>query len=277
MPYYHIYLRTYERRFRFAPPVYSLALFNGLPMQYQKMDRLEFTYRLSTGIPQISLRVNGRSLELPAPHLLIKRPGDEIEHPAPAEQESFWISYPKETMELFRAGGLPDGLTGCGFRFTPEFSRILREIHQTAPHAMESGMCEKLDMLCFNLIQETLMNLRQCGENDCTGAVEKIAEYFRNNFTSDIDLELLLSSQGLSRRSFFRRWKDSYSMPPAQYIIHLKMAEACRLLAETEKNLSEITLALNFQSTSYFCNLFRRRFGITPLEFRKANRLNFIR
>ena len=86
MPYYHIYLRTYERRFRFAPPVYSLALFNGLPMQYQKMDRLEFTYRLSTGIPQISLRVNGRSLELPAPHLLIKRPGDEIEHPAPAER-----------------------------------------------------------------------------------------------------------------------------------------------------------------------------------------------
>lgn len=197
MPYYHIYLRTYERRFRFAPPVYSLALFNGLPMQYQKMDRLEFTYRLSTGIPQISLRVNGRSLELPAPHLLIKRPGDEIEHPAPAEQESFWISYPKETMELFRAGGLPDGLTGCGFRFTPEFSRILREIHQTAPHAMESGMCEKLDMLCFNLIQETLMNLRQCGETDSTGAVEK-----SRNISGTTSLRILILNCCFPHRDF---------------------------------------------------------------------------
>lgn len=137
---------------------------------------------------------------------------------------------------------------------------------------MESGMCEQLDMLCFHLIQETMMNLRKKREVRENSPVEKIAAYFRNNFAARTDLEQLLAAHGISRRSFFRHWKERYPMTPAQYIIHLKLNEACRLLAETEKTLAEITFVLNFQSTSYFCHLFHRKLGITPLEFRKKNR-----
>lgn len=274
---YNIYLRTYERRVHFAPPIRSIAWFDGEPVLHQKTDWLEFTYRLSASSPRLRLKVNGKSLEMPTPHLMVKRPGDVVEYQEPIVLEAFWISYSKEAMEVFQKAGVPEDLIGCELRFSPDFSRILREIHQTAPRAMESGMCERLDMLCFNLVQETVMNLRKNRGKGRNSSIEKIAEYFRNNFASNIDLDQLLAAQGLSRRNFFRRWKDNYNMTPAQYIIHLKMNEACCLLSETEKNLSEIAFALSFQSVSYFCNLFRRRFGLTPLEFRKRNRLNFIR
>ena len=272
MQLYHIYLKTYKRQMSFAPPVNSVAWVECESLPQQTTDWLEFTYRMSMEKARIKTRLNGKNLELSSPHLLIKRPGDIIEHPEPVVLESFWISYPKEAMGIFQQAGVPENLSGCELCITPNFSSILREIHQTARHAMESGMCEQLDMLCFHLIQETMMNLRKKREVRENSPVEKIAAYFRNNFAARTDLEQLLAAHGISRRSFFRHWKERYPMTPAQYIIHLKLNEACRLLAETEKTLAEITFVLNFQSTSYFCHLFHRKLGITPLEFRKKNR-----
>ena len=95
MQLYHIYLKTYKRQMSFAPPVNSVAWVECESLPQQKTDWLEFTYRMSMEKARIKTRLNGKNLELSSPHLLIKRPGDIIEHPEPVVLESFWISYPK--------------------------------------------------------------------------------------------------------------------------------------------------------------------------------------
>ena len=62
---------------------------------------------------------------------------------------------------------------------------------------------------------------------------------------------------------FFRVIKET------RYIVTAKLQESKLLLAYSDRPLSEISNFFFFSSQSYFQNLFKRQFGITPLAYRK--------
>lgn len=53
------------------------------------------------------------------------------------------------------------------------------------------------------------------------------------------------------------------------FIMRCKLEEAKSLLAYTDKSISEISNYLCFSSQAYFQNVFKKKFGITPNEYRK--------
>lgn len=48
-----------------------------------------------------------------------------------------------------------------------------------------------------------------------------------------------------------------------------KLTEAKNLLAHSDKNISEIGFDLGFNEKAYFTNVFKKRTGQTPTEFRE--------
>ncbi|HLT73147.1 MAG TPA: helix-turn-helix transcriptional regulator, partial [Cyclobacteriaceae bacterium] len=48
-----------------------------------------------------------------------------------------------------------------------------------------------------------------------------------------------------------------------------KLIEAKNLLSSTQKNISEIGFELGYNDKAYFTNVFKKRTGQTPSEFRK--------
>lgn len=57
----------------------------------------------------------------------------------------------------------------------------------------------------------------------------------------------------------------------SQYVNEYRIAEACRLLRETDQPVTEIMLAAGFQTKSNFNREFRRVTGMTPLAWRETN------
>ena len=76
----------------------------------------------------------------------------------------------------------------------------------------------------------------------------------------------------MSRRTFIRYWGEYFPESPAEYVQNLKLSEAARQLRETSHPVGEITALVNFSDSAYLSKLFRRRFGMTPLQYRKAVR-----
>lgn len=56
-----------------------------------------------------------------------------------------------------------------------------------------------------------------------------------------------------------------------KYIVKAKLQEAKLLLAYSDRPLSEISNFFFFSSQSYFQNLFKKEFGVTPLEYRRKH------
>ncbi|WP_336527821.1 helix-turn-helix domain-containing protein, partial [Bacteroides acidifaciens] len=52
----------------------------------------------------------------------------------------------------------------------------------------------------------------------------------------------------------------------------LKLRKAKQLLVGTSQSVKEISFFLGFQSTEYFFSFFKKRTGLTPLEYRSFGR-----
>jgi AraC family transcriptional regulator len=72
----------------------------------------------------------------------------------------------------------------------------------------------------------------------------------------------------MSAFHFSRLFKKTTGFSPSQYLIRLRMAEARRLLRETERSVIEIGLEVGYSSPSHFAQIFRREVGITPTDYR---------
>ena len=59
-------------------------------------------------------------------------------------------------------------------------------------------------------------------------------------------------------------------MSISDYTIVLKMERAKVLLRNTNKPLQDICEELGLTSTSYFCSLFIKTTGLTPMEYRNG-------
>ena len=76
---------------------------------------------------------------------------------------------------------------------------------------------------------------------------------------------------GVSRSSFFVKFKESFGMSPGKYKEQMKMTQAREILLKENKTVSEIAAELNYSSVFYFSNRFRKFYGISPGKYREQH------
>jgi AraC-like DNA-binding protein len=72
---------------------------------------------------------------------------------------------------------------------------------------------------------------------------------------------------GVSRSGFATRFKDVLGVGPIEYLMHWRMAVAKDELRRGTRSISEIALAVGFQSSSAFSTSFTRAVGCSPKRF----------
>ena len=98
-------------------------------------------------------------------------------------------------------------------------------------------------------------------------------DYINTHFTGgDIRTEKLAALSGVSVRYFNKLFAVYFGVSPREYIIRLRLDAAQNLLSSTVQTVSEIASACGFTDVYYFSKVFRKLTGMTPSEYRKANK-----
>ncbi|VVN71598.1 helix-turn-helix domain-containing protein [Pseudomonas fluorescens] len=98
----------------------------------------------------------------------------------------------------------------------------------------------------------------------------QLVEHIDNQLAEPISLGQLAGLCALSEYHFARMFRESFGLPPHQYLLARRLAHARQLLRNTSQPLGEIALACGFASASHFTNRFRQAVGGTPGEYRQA-------
>lgn len=99
-------------------------------------------------------------------------------------------------------------------------------------------------------------------------AVTTIKNYIHSHLESDLTRESLAAMVYLTPDYLSHLFKRETGFSLTNYIIYERIEEAKRMLAGTDKSVSEIATRCGFQNISYFSRQFRRFTGVTPREFR---------
>ena len=97
-------------------------------------------------------------------------------------------------------------------------------------------------------------------------------DYIDATCAGPLTLADLARTAGLSPNHLLRTFRQLFHQTPYQYVTGRRLELARRLLAETERPISEICLAVGFESLGSFSWLFRRKVGVAPSEYRRQHR-----
>jgi AraC family transcriptional regulator len=93
-------------------------------------------------------------------------------------------------------------------------------------------------------------------------------DYMDSFFAGPLGLEQVAAEACLSSYHFHRLFREVFRETPNQYLQRKRLAEAKRLLERGYPSVTDVCLAVGFESITSFSGLFRRNFGYSPREYR---------
>src|SRR6266850_949938 len=93
-----------------------------------------------------------------------------------------------------------------------------------------------------------------------------------SNLDREISLESLARQYGYSPFHFHRFFSNAVGETPKQHIDRLRLERAAYKLAITGETVLKIALSVGFKNHETFSRAFKRAFGYTPRDYRRACR-----
>lgn len=101
-------------------------------------------------------------------------------------------------------------------------------------------------------------------------AIRAIAERLRTEFTDPPSIATLAKESGINRNKLFYGFRNFYGVTISRYLQNLRLERGYELLKTTDLSLLEICEQAGFSHQSNFSTAIRKRFGMSPREFRKG-------
>ena len=117
------------------------------------------------------------------------------------------------------------------------------------------GMEKKKKESCYNFLEDE--------------RIKKMLSYIQLHYEEKITTNKLASEVNISERECYRIFRNGLGTSPAEFVITIRLQKAQELLRGTRKSVIEIAQETGFDTSSYFCKLFRQRYHLTPNQYRK--------
>jgi AraC-like DNA-binding protein len=219
-------------------------------------------------------RSRGRSHELVAGSVLVGSPGVEFmcTHDHICGDECLSFFFQPELIEsigdqaaAWRIGAAPP---------LPELM-VLGELAQaSAEGSSDIGLDEVGHLIALRLVEVATGKTRKrdaVAARDRGRAVDA-ALWIDAHCDRQLALEDVAAQAGLSPFHFLRLFSNALGVTPHQYLVRSRLRRAARLLADDDRDVTDIAYDVGFGDLSNFVRTFHRAAGVPPLKFRQASR-----
>lgn len=111
-----------------------------------------------------------------------------------------------------------------------------------------------------------------CRETETVGAVGKYAfeidEYIEAHYTEGIRLFELAEHLHLCEKQVSRVIKREYGYSFSSLVNQKRLSVAAMMLRHTDMTVADIARRVGYDSDNYFYRVFKRKYGLTPVEYR---------
>ncbi len=99
---------------------------------------------------------------------------------------------------------------------------------------------------------------------------QRMAEFIYKNYPEQITLDDIAAAGSVSRSQCTKLFNTYTRLSPVAFLNHHRLEVSLELLRRTRASVAQIAQSCGFSDQSYFSRLFQRRYGCTPLSYRKS-------
>lgn len=180
-------------------------------------------------------------------------------HFHPRTHWGVWLNWPEVSHGL-RSMTLSDPVI---------FSEVRKALLDTIRFGRQAPQSQASD-LAANALERALLwihatNKSRAPDERVQKAVDVLAAHLHEPFS----LARLARTCGLSVSRLAHLFSDQIGMPPQQYLEELRLQRAAQLLRSTGLRIGEIATESGYAGAFYFSARFRRKFGLSPSQYRR--------
>jgi len=150
-----------------------------------------------------------------------------------------------------------------------------------APEAILGSLDELIDSLAVSrtigdmrdiFYSRALMGLEVTSRVSTTSVhrvVRHAIDSLQSRFAEDVGLELIADELGVSAPYLSRLFKSEMGVNFKEYLTRIRLDKARESLRNTNDRIYEISYSVGYPDQKYFCEIFKKRTGMTPREYRK--------
>ncbi|TSB46495.1 helix-turn-helix domain-containing protein [Alkalicoccobacillus porphyridii] len=102
---------------------------------------------------------------------------------------------------------------------------------------------------------------------------KQATRFIEENYHTPLTLEEIADNVMLSRYALIRMFKQHAGKTPIQYVNHLRIQQACKLLILTNKPIKEIAEEVGYANANYFNKAFRKAMDMSVGTFRHLKKV----
>jgi AraC-like DNA-binding protein len=189
--------------------------------------------------------------------------------------DEFLIQFANEFMDNLSIGNLPELTTDMFIKIDLNevtktyFYSMLPYFKQKIPPSeklLELKFKELLLNILSNPLNKQLLAYILHLNDDIKTPIWQIME---KNYTYNLTLKEFARLSSRSLAAFKREFNDYYHTTPGKWLTDKRLNHARMLLKTTKQSISEIVFNSGFENTSHFSRIFKEKYRLSPLQFRK--------
>jgi AraC family transcriptional regulator of arabinose operon len=254
---------------------YRLSTHPRLPT-YRPRGRLDFQMiYVSAGTAHFHFDHAENETIVTAGNMVLYRPKEfqKYEYYAADRTEVYWVHFTGGNVKnILRSYGIQDHnrvfYVGNSLEYERLFKRMIFELQRC-----QADYEEMLSILLRHLlilIHRQLSKQRILKNEYLDHEMDLAAQYFNDNYNSDIRVEEYAVSRGMSVSWFIRNFKAYTGSTPLQYLVSIRITNAQVLLETTAYTVTEIGRIVGYENPLYFSRIFHKQTGFSPSEYRKS-------
>lgn len=177
----------------------------------------------------------------------------------------FWIHF---SPELFETNYLSDkDLVNLSIeheyihtRINKSFEKLIQDYRERQKYWYE---------LCELSLKEILLLISQRQEQTFDPRIEEVVHILSKQMKDSISIKELAKRVNLSPSRLSHLFKENVGLSILDTLKQMRLNQAALLLEHTDRSAAEIAYEVGYQNYNYFAIHFRKRYGVSPREYKK--------
>ncbi|MBQ4258883.1 MAG: helix-turn-helix transcriptional regulator [Lachnospiraceae bacterium] len=120
----------------------------------------------------------------------------------------------------------------------------------------------------FEILSMATLNISQNNAHEISPYIQKALDYMDEHLKESISVVNLADAAGVSVNTLERHFKDVFGITPVVMLRKKRLVESTKYL-RANSTVSEAAMESGFTDYSNYIQLFRRTYGMTPLQYKK--------
>ncbi len=182
----------------------------------------------------------------------------------------FWVHFKGEAIEYFPV----EELKVLEIASENSNSRIMyffELLFQVLERNYTIGNFIYLSQVLSLMLSELYFKEKGKDQNIQNAHLTKIIHFMYRNLHQRMTLEEIAAEAQLSKSYVNYIFNEYAQKSPIDFLIHIKMQEACKLLKSIDSRVSEVAVCVGYDDPYYFSRIFKKVIGVSPRDYKNGN------